>query len=339
MKFNPQSALRNSKFLLWLFFLHLMPGLFAQTLRTPYTIYGRVIQPDNSPAARAVVKITDQAGFNRQVSADEVGRFEIKDLPRGRYYLTAVNPAAPDQSADAVVVELSFSSITVVSANIYLRNLVTKPSAEQKKPGVVTLAEEMQEVPKPAKKAFEQAMKLRGEKQYDQSLKKFDLSIELFPSYFQAQAERGHLLMAMEKLPEATKDFEHALELNARYGPALRGLGLCEFQRGKYAEALQDLERATDAEPGNATNYYFMGIAGVALDRREQARAALQKALSLDPVASVRAHVHLASLFIKENRPQEAAHEIEFYLEVVPNPFDEEKLRDLLSRLRAASKP
>lgn len=82
-----------------------------------------------------------------------------------------------------------------------------------------------------------------------------------------------------------------------------------------------------------------MGIADVALDRDEQACAALQKALSIDPAGSVRAHVHLASLLIKENRPQEAAREIEVYLKAVPNPFDAEKLRALLFRLRAGSKP
>ncbi len=92
-------------------------------------------------------------------------------------------------------------------------------------------------------------------------------------------------------------------------------------------------------EPGNATDYYFLGIADVALDRRDEARAALHKALSLDPVASVRAHVHLASLLIKEHRLSEAAAEIELYLDAVPHPFDDAKLRALLARLQAASEP
>jgi cytochrome c-type biogenesis protein CcmH/NrfG len=105
-----------------------------------------------------------------------------------------------------------------------------------------------------------------------------------------------------------------------------------------HAIVIQDLERATDAEPGNATNCYYIGVDSVALDRREQARAALQEALSIDPVASVRAHVHHASLLIKENHPPEAAKEIEAYLQAVPDPFDAEKLRALLSQLRAAAK-
>jgi tetratricopeptide (TPR) repeat protein len=172
-----------------------------------------------------------------------------------------------------------------------------------------------------------------------ESLQRFNHAIEIYPPYFQAWAERGHLHLAMGNRPDAMKDLEHALQLNPRYGPALRGLGLCQFQSGDYAAAVQTLERAAEVEPGNATNYYFMGIAGVALDRRDLARASLQKSLNLDPKASIRAHVHLASLFIKENRPREAAEELEIYLEAVPDPFDGDKLRSLLAQLQAQSKP
>ena len=135
----------------------------------------------------------------------------------------------------------------------------------------------------------------------------------------------------MGKTGEALIDFNRALELNGRYGPALRGAGMCKFQAGRYAEAIPDLEHAANAEPDNAVNYYLMGIADVALDRREHGRAALQKALSLDPVASVRAHVHLATLLIRVNRPKEAAQEIGTYLEAVPDPPDKQGLLAILT--------
>jgi tetratricopeptide (TPR) repeat protein len=316
----------------------LVPNLSAQRTTAPYTVGGRVAQPDDSPAMHAVVKISGESGIDRTVYADDLGRFEIRDLPTGRYYLSATNPAAADQHSEPVLVDLNHADSHFITINIFLRARATAVSREKRKPGVVTLAEEKQSAPKPARKAFEEALKLRNKKRYDQSLTQFGRSIELYPSYFQALAERGLLLMTMGNLPDARKDFERALQLNSRYGPALRGSGLCSFQQGKYAESADFLERAVDAEPGNATDYYFLGISDVALDRREQARAALEKALSLDPVASVRAHVHLASLLIKENRLQDAAHEIEVYLEAVPNPFDGDKLRTLLARLQAAAK-
>ncbi len=329
--FRSQGSIRVPNSLFLLAVLWLPSWLPFQGRFTPYTIYGRVTQPDGNPAARALVKITNRMGFDREVGADDAGRYEISELPRGRFYLTAVNPSAPDQLCEPVMVELSLSSPYTVSALIYLRNKDAKSAAGDKKPAVVSLAEEKQDAPKPARKAFEQAVKLRREKKYDESLKKLTRAIEIYPTYFQALAERGHLQITMGNLVGALTDFNRALALNPRYSPALRGAGMCKFRAGKYAEAILDLEHATDAEPDNAVNYYLMGIADVALDRREQGRAALQKALSLDPVASVRAHVHLATLLIRENRPNEAAQEIGTYLEAVPDAPDKEKLQGILT--------
>ncbi len=312
--------------------------LIAQGRFDAYSIYGRVMQPDGNPAPRAVVHISNQIGLNRDVLADDAGRYEINNLKRDTYYLTAVNRSAPDQVVDPVMVEISLTTPNTVSVNIYLRNKDTRAAPEVKKPAVVTASEEKQEAPKPARKAFEQAEKLRDQRKYAEALKRSSHAIELFPDYFQALAQRGHLFLTMGRIPDAMQDFQRALKLNSRYGPALRGAGLSSFQMNRYADAVQDLERAADAEPGNATDYYFMGIADVALDRREQARAALEKALSFDPVSSVRAHVHLATLLIRENRPAEAAQELQTYLDAVPNPPDKDKLNAILMQLRSGTK-
>ncbi len=247
MKFIPKLAIRSPSLLLWLLLLCPWLAWAAQDAKSPYTVYGRVIQPDNSPAVRAVVKITDQTGINRQVSTDDTGRFEIRDLPRGRFYLTAVNPDAPDQFADPVIVELTLTAVSLVEANVYLQNRAAKAARKEKRSGVISVGEERQDTPKPAMKAFDQAVKLFNQKRYDESLKKFSRSIELYLSYFQALAQRGHLLLTLGKVPEAMEDFRRALELNPRYGPALRGSGLGKFQENKYAESIQDLERAADA--------------------------------------------------------------------------------------------
>ena len=307
----------------------------AQDSRISYIVNGRVYKPDGDGAALVMVKITGQSGLNQQVLTDDMGRFEFSNLPRGRYYLTATNPSANDQFTDPVEVELTRSISLRVSANIYLRNVATT-SSKKEKPGAVSVAEAAQDVPKHARKAYEQAMRLRGGKQYEESLKSFGRSIELFPAYFQALAERGHLLIAMGRPSEAAQDFARALELNIRYGPALRGSGICKFQQGKYAEAVEELERAAAAEPGNATIYLFMGTSYLALDRREQARTALLKALSIDASGAARAHVHLANLCIKENRLQDALSEIDSYLRAVPNAPDADKLRAVAAQLRAS---
>ncbi len=330
--FNRHSSFVNRKLLLFAYCLCLAPPLHAQS---PFTIYGIVRLPDGSPASRATVTIAGPTGLSRQAFTDDTGRYEIPNLPRGRYSLTATNPSDPDQFSELAQVDLSMTTGTRVIAHLYLHHKEKLEVPKEKQSGIISLAEAAQHVPKPAQKAFQQALNLRREQKLDESLKSFGKAIQAFPAYFQAIAERGHLLIAMNRPDDASGDFAKALELNERYGPALRGAGMCRFQQGKHIEAIQFLTRAADAEPGNAMNFLFMGVANLALDQREQARAALLKALSIDPVGANRAHVHLASLSMKENHPREAIREIETYLEAAPNPPDAEKLRAVLAQLRA----
>ncbi|HYK91708.1 MAG TPA: tetratricopeptide repeat protein [Acidobacteriota bacterium] len=333
MTSNPQFAIRNPQFFAVLCVLF-SSVVLAQTTSAPYTIFGRVSLPNGAPASRVTVKVDRQGGVGRQALTDDSGRFEIGDLPRGRYFVTAENPADPNQFTDPVEAETGRMPGTRIQANVYLkyRSKVTQP--KEAEGGAVTVAEERQQVPKAARKSFDQAIRQRNEKQFEKALKSFDRSIEEFPDYFQAFAERGHLRIAMGNAAEALKDFDQALKINPGYASALRGAGLCEYQQGRFAEATQHLEKAADAEPGNATTYLFWGVSSLALNRLDQAHAALTKALTIDPNGAARAHVYLANLSIKEDKPQEAIAEIEAYLTAVPNAPDADKLRALLDQLK-----
>lgn len=304
-----------------------------------YIISGGVKQPDGFPASRAVVKITGSTGLSRETMTDDMGRFEIPNLPRGRYYLIADNPEDADQFMDQLELDLGRDMTSRVTVNLFLRYRSKVAEASGRQSATVSVAEETLRVPKAAQKSYDQALALRGKGKYDQSLDSFNKAIQIHSEYFQAITERGHLYIAMNQPAMAARDFTRALEIIPRYGSALRGAGLCAFQQGQYVEAIGYLRRAADVEPGNATNFLFIGTANLALDQREQARAALQKALSLDPAGSARAHVHLANLYLKENRRQEALQEIESYLKAVPEAPDAAKLRQVLTQLQSSGKP
>ncbi len=310
------------------------PILAAQTAGPSYTIYGHVSLPDASPASRVTVSISGQSGFNRQVITDDAGQYEIQGVPRGRYTLTVANPAAPDQYSDRAEVELTRLSPARVSVNLYLRSGTKVEPAKEKTSSVITLAEAGQHVPKAAQKEFERAVKLGENHQLDKALQSFNRSIEIFPEYFQAITQRGHLLVTMGQIDEARKDFARALGINSRYEPAMRGAGICKLREGNYSDAIKDLEEAVSNEPRDAAAYLFLGFAYASVDRREEARSALQKSLSVDPAGAARARVYLANLDLKENRTQEAAAELEAYLAAVPNAPDADKLRALLAQLK-----
>jgi tetratricopeptide (TPR) repeat protein len=295
-------------------------------------VYGRVTLPNGSPASRVTVRVERQGGVGRQTITDDSGRFEVADLARGRYYVVAENPADPDQFAEPVEAETGRSPGTRIRADIYLRYR-GKTVRAREQGGAVTVSEQTQVIPKQARKSFDQALHLRNERQLQKSLESFNHALEQFPDYVQALAERGHLRIGMGQVAEASGDFARALAVNPGFGRALLGAGMCSFQQGKFTEAAQHLEKAAQADPGSATTFLFLGITDAALDRREQARGNLQKALAIDPSGCARAHVHLANLSIKENRPQEAVSEIEAYLATAPNAPDAEKLRSIAARL------
>jgi len=319
----------------------LTPFAFAQILpmgrSSGYIIYGIIYYPDGTPARGASVRISSAAGLDRQTYADANGRYEFRDIASGRYRVAATNLDGRDLVADSAEVDTSRAASSLIQVSIYFRPRADATKEVADSPAISAKAAS-QRIPKQALKALEQGQKLGLEGKYAQAEESFTKAIEAYPNYLQGLVERGNIRVARGRVTEATADFARALEIDPHYGPALCGSGICKFSQAKYDDAIVDLEKATAAEPNNAKNYMFLGLAHMALDHREPARFAFQRALNLDPKGSVRAHVHLANLHIKENRPAEAIAELDAYLTAVPNPPDRDKLLALEVQLRAAVK-
>lgn len=308
--------------------------VLVQTSPTGYAIYGTVQLPDGSPASGIIVKISSQAGCNLQGITNNMGRYEIPGLPRGRYYLTAMNPSDPNQFSDSVEIDATRGTISRILVNFFLRSDARVESRQGKQAVSITVAEASQYIPRSAQMAFKEAQRYGSKKQYEKALVSCSRSIEIFPAYFQAIAARGHLRIVMDQVSEAAQDFAHALELSGSYEPALRGLGICKFQERRFEDAAGYFGRAASEAPGNATNHLFLGISYSALDQSPAARASLERALVIDPVGAARAHVHLANLWIKEDRLREAIAELQAYLAAVPNAPDAEKCKAAVNQLR-----
>ena len=308
----------------------------SSALQAGFSIYGTVSLPDGNPAIRVIVRISGLSGLNREVRTDNQGRYEFQGIPSGRYRLTVTNPADPSQFTDAVEADTSRTAGNRLLVHLYLRAAQAK---KESKAGVVSMAEASQQIPKDARKAFEEALRLKADNQLDQALKVFTRAIDFYPSYFQALAERGQLHIAKNQIVEAIADFERAVKLNEEWGPALRGLGYCYLEQQKFEDASRFLERAVAAEPGVANTHLFLGIATLALDRRGAAKSALQEALRLDSKGAVTAHIYLADLYARQERYTEAADELQIYLAASPGAPNAPRLKAKEAELRARTKP
>lgn len=302
-----------------------------------FVVFGRVYLPSGKPASRVKVFLEMPNGLHRDVISDDSGNYEFRAVSSGRYHVKATNPEAPEQYSDPTQSDSTRAYANRVQVDIYLR-LPVHGKKENVKPGTISIAEAAQDIPKPARKAYEQGLKLQKENQAELALAQFDQAIKLYPAYFQALTERANLLMQSNQLDEAEAEFARALHLNDKYAPALRGLGYCQIQQKKFPAALSNLEKAYVVEPSMPMTLLLLGYANLSLNRYEEARQSLQQALKLAPENAARAHVYLAEVFAHEQKFSAAADAIRAYLQAKPDAADATSLRKLEADWRARSK-
>lgn len=302
-----------------------------------FLIFGRVSLPDGQPAARVKVFIETLSGLKRDVLTDQEGNYEFRGMSGGRYRVYATNPDVPEQFSEPAESDTTRAFANRLQINVYLR-LPLHGDKKEPKPGTVSAIEAAQNIPKDARKAYEQGMKFHKENRPQQALEQFNKAIDLFPAYFQALTERGNLLMQNNKPAESETDFEQALQLHAKYAPALRGLGYCQIQQKKFPEAVANLEKAYVLEPSAPMTLLLLGYANLSLNRYEEARQCLEQALKLNAESAARAHVHLAEILAHEQKFKEAADEIRTYLKANPKAADAASLQKMEADWRARGK-
>jgi len=294
-------------------------------------IQGQVSLSNGRPAGVVVVKLTTRGGVPRETFTNDQGRFEFDDMEDGGYVLVARSPADPRLVSDTI--QADTSQTATGSLNVSLTLHLVSEGSEDTKPGVLRVDERSQNIPKDARKAFNQGLKFKENNEDEKAFESFSRAIDLYPHYYQALTARGDAYIFQRKLNEARADFESALKINSHYAAARRGSGYCKLEQGEYEAAAQDLEQSISDDPGNASAHLLLGIADLALDRRDAAKAALTKALSFDPPA-VRAHIYLANLYAKEHTYKQAADELHRYLVAAPRDPDRAKLESIEAQWR-----
>ncbi len=300
-----------------------------------FLVFGRVYSPEGKPLAKAKIYIEASTGMTREALADDSGNYEIRGMTAGRYRVKAVNPNAPEQYTDPAESDSTRSYANRVQIDVYLR-VPLAGSKQNFNPG--TIHADDAAIPKPARKAYEQGLKLQKEKRLQDALAQVSQAIELYPNYFQALTERGDLLVQQNKLAEAEADFARALQLNAKYAPAWRSIGYCQIQQKNFAAAVTNLENAFALEPNVPLTLLLLGYGNLSLNRYEAAKQCLQEALRLDTASAARAHVYLGEIFAHEQKFQDAADAIQKYLKLKPDAADAKQLKELEAQWRGKAK-
>ncbi len=318
--------------------LMLTPHAAARTWQTGFLIYGKVSLPNGQPASRVVVKINSLIGMDRQVQTDDQGSYQFPSVPGGRYKLQATSQTDKSLASDMVEADTGRTLGNRVQVHLYMR-AASSNAKETRKPGVLSVAEAAQRVPKDARKSYERGLKLKEEKKLEQALVSFDHAIGIYPEYFQAHAARGDVNISGGKIDPAFQDFDRALKFNPEYVTALRGAGFCKLQQQQLNEAARYFVRALDVDPNDANSHLFLGITLIGLSQSALAKEALQQALKIDAEGAMTAHVYMADIYSRDRQYKQAADELRTYLKARPNAPNAAKLKTMEADLRARVQP
>jgi len=136
--------------------------------------------------------------------------------------------------------------------------------------------------------------------EFDLAMKDFNRAIGLDPSYPPAYLNRGICYYEMGNTDLALNDLNKVLEISSepvlikqarQYSILCRrtngrrecGQGIAHIENRQYDQAITELKRVIESNPGNASAYFYLGMAYDSQENYDLAVDALDKAIELDP--------------------------------------------------------
>lgn len=164
-------------------------------------------------------------------------------------------------------------------------------------------------------------------------------ALKEFPGSARLWFALGAAQFAAGQTQEASGSFKRVLELDSRSVPALAYLGMMEAEQGRSAEAVALYERALAIDEANPAAHYLAADAMLkqAAPDLQRAEAHLSRAVALDE-SFAPARLALGKLYLRLNRPEEAAAQLERVVALDPNMAEAHyQLGRVYTRLKRAT--
>ena len=280
-----------------------------------------------------VVLELNTGGVASEIFTDSVGNFEFRGVTANSYKVTVPSDHQTyETTSEMVEVYGTFARTFIVQ--LYLKD---KESGLGNAPkGRMLSVAEMQEVPKPAKKLYEQGLKRAKESKPLEAVQLFEDAIKTFPEYLLAINKLGEQYMALNKPEEAQVAFERAIEVSGKYPLARINLGMLLVKQKRYPEAIKQLEEANRLDGDFPMAHLNLGLALMDTNPPEIDRAEkeLQRAIETGGKEFGYVRLYLFNLNIRKNALDKAAVQLEAYLKDAPDAANAPQVREKLSQIK-----
>lgn len=294
-------------------------------------IAGTVFFPNDRPVNRRMGIRLTTSGLGDYVGVtDTYGQFVFAGLPAGTYFIYVDREEEFEPAFQTIEIDRDREAIKQ-SYNVSIR-LKDKANAKKKAVVVDSVAAA---APKRSIELYLKALELSKNGDHSGAIEHLKLAVAEYPEFINAYNEMGVQYMRLGQLDLADETLQKALKLKPDSFEPLLNRGIVMLRLKRYADSEALLRSALTANGSSAIAYYYLGRSLTALERLDEAEATLNKALELGGTAMKEAHRMLADLFIVKRNDQRAIEELEKYLSLSPEAPDADKLRKVISQLKA----
>lgn len=170
-------------------------------------------------------------------------------------------------------------------------------------------------------------------RQYDKADQILTQALEARPDFVRALNARASVRFDLNRLDDARKDYEKALDFSGADAEAFNGLGSVYLKQGKIDRAVKEFGTAIDIDPDYVEAYANRGLAHMRLARLKEAAEDYRKAAERDP-SDPELHLQAGKLCLALNDPSNGRKHLETALRHAPadwakRPDVEQMLREM----------
>ena len=300
-----------------------------------HTVRGKIFLPSGAlPEQRIrVVLEMSTGGIVSEAFSDSVGNFEFRGLSNGTYRISVPSDRESYETTQETV-ELYGSFGRTFTAQIYLREKNSDIRAISKEK--ILSAADIQEIPKAAKKSYEQGLKLARNNRPADAVPKLQDALKVFPDYLYALNKLGEQYLALNQLPEAQAQFERAIAINSKFALPHINLGILHLGQKRFTEALAELEVGNAQDDSYPMGHLHLGLALMSKTPPDFDRAEKELLRSIDQGKQDFIYVrkYLFNLNLRRQNLGKAAEQLELYLRAMPEAPDSDAVRQMLAKVK-----
>ncbi|MFN7926933.1 MAG: tetratricopeptide repeat protein [Blastocatellia bacterium] len=318
-------------------------GSGASGNRGSHVIRGKIFLPSGRlPEQRMRVTLeVSTGGIYAETFSDSVGNFEFRSIPSSNYRVIVPTDGHTYETAQEAI-EVSGTISRTYVTQLYLREKERDTRNSSHK--MISAAAFEQNVPKAAKKPYEQGLKKMKDGKTEEAAALFQDALKLYPEYVLALNKLGETQAMLQKFTEAEATFQQSLTVSPKLPQTHISFGMMLVNLKRFPEAIEQFEIANNLDEDFPMAHLHLGIA--LLERKPQtendltrAEREFEKALAIGGPQLSYVHKLLFNLHLRRRNYPQAIMDLETYLKLNPAASDAAQVQEMLAKVKKATQP